>query len=105
LTHIIKQLEGAVKRTHPKPLNSRERRESLHREERGSFGDEICTREKESAGEKPKNSTAAAIFSASRARRGRREEKKLPSQTSRARIIWAVRGVTERSLCGTGHVR
>jgi len=105
LTQIIKHLEGAVKGTHPKPLNSRERRESLRREERGSFGDEICAREKESDGEKPKNSTAAAIFLASRAQRGSGEEKKLPSQTSRARIIWAVHGVTGRSLCGTRRVR
>jgi len=61
MTHIIKQLEGTVKRTHPKPLNSHERRESLRREEGGSLRDEICMREMESAGEKSRRNRRRRI--------------------------------------------
>jgi len=68
MTHIIKHLEGAVKRTHPKPLNSRERRESLPREEGGSLGDEICVGEKKSPEE---NSKISAVVASRRLGHGR----------------------------------
>ena len=100
----LKHLKGMDQKTHPKPRNLAKLGSRERRRERRSPAADLARRRGRGRREIGERTTAAAVRARATWAKAA-EEKETAARSPWARALCALRGVTGRSLCGTGRVR